>query len=61
MGAKLIWDDPLPLKSNDYTISYIEPITDEFKGHIPIYIEYNKGKSDARVFYHEILIIDNRD
>lgn len=52
----LIWNDPDPIKGNDYTISFIEEIDDEFEYGTPILIQYNKGLSETQVFLHEILI-----
>lgn len=55
-NVTLVWNDPDPIKGNDYTITYIEPI-DEFEDKdfdIPILIQYGDG-SKAGVFIHEIL------
>jgi hypothetical protein len=51
----LVWDDPDPIKGNDYTISYIEDLSD-LEEDSPILIQYNNGGSEAQVFLHEILI-----
>ena len=52
----LVWNDPDPIKGNDYTISYIEDIEDidDFDEYTPILIQYNNGGSEAQVFLHEI-------
>lgn len=52
----LVWNDPNPIKSNDYTISWIEGIILDFDKHTPILIQYNNGQSEAQVFLHEILL-----
>lgn len=52
----LIWNDPDPIKGNNYQISYIEPITEEIDNYSPILIQYNSGQSEAQVFLHEILL-----
>lgn len=52
----LVWNDPDPIKGNDYTINWIEGITSEFDEHTPILIQYNNGQSEAQVFLHEILL-----
>ena len=52
----LVWNDPDPIKGNDYTITYIEPI-DDFEDDdrdITILIKYGDG-SEAEVFIHEII------
>jgi hypothetical protein len=52
----LVWNDPDPIKGNDYSITYIEPI-DDFEDDdrdIPILIQYGDG-SEAEVFIHEII------
>lgn len=55
-GEKLTWNDPDPIKNNDYTISYIEELDDEeLDEHFPLFIKYNKGNSEAQVFLHEII------
>lgn len=51
----LVWNDPDPIKGNDYTISYIEDLND-LDEDSPILIQYNNGGSEAQVFLHEILI-----
>lgn len=57
-GATLAWNDPEPIEGNDYTISYLEDISDEdFDELSPILIQYNNGASEAQVFLHEIVII----
>lgn len=52
----LVWNDPDPIKGNDYTISYIGDIDDDFDEYTPILIQYNDGGSEAEVFLHEISI-----
>lgn len=52
----LVWNDPDPIKENDYTINFIEEIDDDIDTYDPILIQYNKGLSEAQVFLHEILI-----
>jgi hypothetical protein len=54
----LVWNDPDPIKRNDYTISYIEKLDEDHDEHTPILIKYNNGKSEAEVFAHEILILN---
>jgi hypothetical protein len=39
---------------NEYSIIYIEPITDDFDEDTPILIQYGAG-SEAEVFLHEIV------
>ncbi len=57
-GATLVWNDPEPIEGNDYTISYLEDISDEdFDELSPILIQYNNGGSEAQVFLHEIVIV----
>ncbi len=55
-NVELVWNDPDPIKGNDYTISHIEQIDDDFEEDTPILIQYNNGGSEAQVFLHEILI-----
>jgi hypothetical protein len=55
-NVELVWNDPDPIKGNDYTIFYIEQIDDDFEEDTPILIHYNNGGSEAQVFLHEILI-----
>jgi hypothetical protein len=55
-GKPLFWNDPEPIKGNDYRISFIEDITDDFERDTPILIQYSDGGSEAEVFLHEILI-----
>jgi hypothetical protein len=52
--VSLVWNDPDPIEGNDYKISFIEEITEDFDEHTPILIQYNKGGSEAQVFLHEI-------
>jgi len=53
---QLVWDDSDPIDENNYNISFIEDITEDFDRHTLIYIQYNNGDSEAQVFAHEILI-----
>ena len=57
-NKQLVWNDPDPIKGNDYTINFIEDIDDEFEDDIliPILIQYNNFGSEAQVFLHEILL-----
>ena len=51
----LVWNDPDPIKSNDYTITFVEDIyEEEFDDYTPIHIHYNGGVSGALVYLHEI-------
>ena len=55
-NVPLVWNDPDPIKGNDYTITYIEPL-DDFEDDdrdIPILIQYGGG-SEAEVYLHEII------
>lgn len=56
---ELVWNDPDPIKGNDYTINFIEEIDEEFNDDdfvdYPILIQYNNFGSEAQVFLHEIL------
>ena len=57
-GKQLKWNDPQPIKGNDYTISYVEDLTDieEEDAHdYPILIQYGEG-SEAEVFLKEIVL-----
>jgi hypothetical protein len=58
-NKKLIWNDPNPIKGNDYTITYIEPIDDDFERDTPILIQYGES-SEAQVFLHEIVEVINK-
>jgi hypothetical protein len=53
-NTPLVWNDPDPIEGNDYTISWIEPISEDDDEHTPILIQYGEG-SEAQVFLHEIL------
>ena len=54
----LVWNDPDPIKGNDYTITFIEPLdeidNDEDPRGFPILIQY--GGSESQVFLHEIIL-----
>jgi hypothetical protein len=52
----LVWNDPDPIKGNDYTISYIEELDDDMDEEFPILIQYNNGGSEAQVYLHEIIL-----
>jgi hypothetical protein len=56
---ELVWADPDPIKGNDYTISFIEDLSEieeeDMRG-FPILIQYNRGGSEAEVLLHEILL-----
>jgi hypothetical protein len=54
--VSLVWNDPDPIPGNNYSISYIEELTDEIDEHSPILIQYNNGGSEAQVYLHEILV-----
>ena len=54
----LFWSDPDYIKGNDYLISFIENINDDFDEYTPILIQYGGG-SEAQVFLHEIKILNN--
>lgn len=52
----LVWNDPEPIKGNDYTITFVEDIDEEyFEDDIPILIQYNEGESEALVYLREIM------
>ena len=57
----LVWNDPDPIKGNDYTISYVEDLsafdgfTDEDMEDAPILIQYGGG-SEAEVYLSEIAL-----
>jgi hypothetical protein len=55
---ELVWNDPDPIEGNDYTISFIEDLSEieeeDMKG-FPILIQYNNGGSEAQVYLHEII------
>lgn len=52
-GRKLVWFDPQPIEGNNYLISYIEPLQDDFDEDTPITIQYGGG-SEAQVSLLEI-------
>lgn len=52
----LVWNDPDPIPGNNYTISYIEELTDDIDNYSPILIQYNDAGSEAQVYLHEILV-----
>jgi hypothetical protein len=54
-GGKVIWEDLDPIEGNDYVLSYLQ---DYFiDSYVPITIQYNNGKSEAQVYFHELKII----
>ena len=53
----LVWNDPNPIEGNDYSITYIESIPDDFDELDFILIQYGDG-SEAQVFLHEILTLN---
>jgi hypothetical protein len=59
-NKQLVWNDPEPIKGNDYTINFIEDIDDEFNDDdmvdYPILIQYNDFGSEAQVYLHEIIL-----
>jgi hypothetical protein len=55
VGIPLVWNDPDPIKGNDYTITSIREMIDGEDDFSPILIQYGEG-SEAEVFLHEILI-----
>ena len=50
----LVWNDPDFIEGNDYKITYIEPIQEDFDDYTPILILYGEG-SEAEVYLHEII------
>lgn len=56
-NKQLVWNDPDPIKGNDYTINFIEDIDEEdFDDNYPILIQYNDFGSEAQVYLHEIIL-----
>ena len=59
-NKQLVWNDPDPIKGNDYTINFIEDIDDEFNDDdfsmYPILIQSNDFGSEAQVYLHEIIL-----
>ena len=59
-NKQLVWNDPDPIKGNDYTINFIEDIDEEFDeddfSMYPILIQYNDFGSEAQVYLHEIIL-----
>jgi hypothetical protein len=58
-NVTMVWNDPDPIPGNDYTITFIEDLSqiidDEYYRNFPILIQYGEG-SEAQVFLNEILI-----
>lgn len=52
-NIQLVWNDPEHIEGNDYTIKFIDEITDEHDDYSPILIHYGEG-SEAQVYLHEI-------
>lgn len=52
-GRKLVWFDPQVIDGNNYLISYIETLQDDFDEDTPITIQYGEG-SEAQVSFLEI-------
>jgi DNA-dependent RNA polymerase auxiliary subunit epsilon len=50
---QLIWNDPECIEENDYTITFIEQISDEYDEYTPILIRYGKN-SETLAYLHEI-------
>jgi hypothetical protein len=59
-NKQLVWNDPDPIKGNDYTINFIEDIDegieDDDMVDYPILIQYNDFGSEAQVYLHEIIL-----
>jgi hypothetical protein len=56
-NKQLVWNDPDPIKGNDYIINFIEDIDEEdFDNDYPILIQYNDFGSEAQVYLHEIIL-----
>jgi len=56
-NKQLVWNDPDPIKGNDYTINFIEDLDEEdFDDDYPILIQYNDFGSEAQVYLHEIIL-----
>lgn len=59
-NKQLVWNDPDPIKGNDYTINFIEEIDDDIEEEdmvdYPILIQYNDFGSEAQVYLHEIIL-----
>lgn len=60
-GKEMVWNDPVPIEGNDYTITAVENLSkfDEFDDEemedCPIRIQYGGG-SEAEVFPWEIAL-----
>ena len=59
-NKQLVWNDPDPIKGNDYTINFIEDIDEDIEDEdmvdYPILIQYNDFGSEAQVYLHEIIL-----
>ena len=59
-NKRLVWNDPDPIKGNDYTINFIEDIDEDIEDDdmvdYPILIQYNDFGSEAQVYLHEIIL-----
>lgn len=51
-GATIVWNDPAPIKGNDYRVTTLKTFIDGTAE-----IEYNKGNSFAEVFISELEIM----
>jgi len=49
LEVTLVWNDPVPIKGNDYTITHLSEVNDE-----TALIQYGEG-SEAEVFLSEIV------
>lgn len=57
-NGKIMWDDPIPIVGNDYTINAIWWDSNfEEDSDLEISIKYNNMHSDAQVYLHEINIL----
>lgn len=56
-NKKMVWNDPEPIEGNDYVITFVEPLDEDFDEDTPILIQYGEG-SEAEVFLHEISLFD---
>ena len=59
-NKQLVWNDPDPIKGNDYTINFIEDIDEDIEDEdmvdYPLLIHYNDFGSEAQVYLHEIIL-----
>ena len=62
-GKKLVWNDPDPIHDCDYTITFVQDLSDLEEEDIedyPILIQYGGG-SEAQVYLYEILLADENN